>query len=92
MQQALRYAEALDVPFAYASNGDGFVEHDRTGNAKKPVRHLSNDEFPSPDELWQRYARYKRLTAEAQNIVTLDYYPDAPGKAPRDYQIHVSIA
>ncbi|XXT80115.1 DEAD/DEAH box helicase family protein [Sorangium sp. So ce726] len=88
MQQALRYAEALDVPFAYASNGDGFVEHDRTGNAKKPERHLSNDEFPSPDELWERYAKYKGLTTEAQRIVTLDYFPDAPGKAPRYYQIN----
>src|SRR5215208_8255640 len=30
MQQALRYAEMIDVPFAYTSNGDGFIEHDLT--------------------------------------------------------------
>jgi type I restriction enzyme R subunit len=30
MQQALEYAEILDVPFAYSSNGDAFLEHDRT--------------------------------------------------------------
>ena len=29
MQQALEYAETLDVPFAYSSNGDAFLEHDR---------------------------------------------------------------
>src|SRR5206468_9039164 len=38
MQQALDYAETLDVPFAYSSNGDGFVEHDRTGKAVSPER------------------------------------------------------
>ena len=31
MQQALEYAEILDVPFAFSSNGDGFLFHDRTG-------------------------------------------------------------
>ena len=30
MQQALEYAAILDVPFVYSSNGDGFLEHDRT--------------------------------------------------------------
>jgi type I restriction enzyme R subunit len=33
MQQALEYAEILDLPFAYSSNGDAFLEHDRTGAA-----------------------------------------------------------
>ena len=31
MQQALDYAERLDVPFVFSSNGDGFVLHDKTG-------------------------------------------------------------
>ena len=26
MQQALRYAEMIDVPFTYSSNGEGFSE------------------------------------------------------------------
>src|SRR5579862_5421475 len=51
MQQALEYAEALHVPFAFSSDGDGFLEHDRTGASKKPERTLGNDAFPSPDEL-----------------------------------------
>jgi type I restriction enzyme R subunit len=45
MQQALDYAETLDVPFAYSSNGDGFVEHDRTGKAASPER----DPIPDRD-------------------------------------------
>jgi len=31
MQQGLDYAERLDVPFVFASNGDGFVLRDKTG-------------------------------------------------------------
>ena len=31
MQQGLEYAETLDIPFVFASNGNGFVFHDRTG-------------------------------------------------------------
>src|SRR6266480_5924006 len=48
MQQALDYAETLDVPFAYSSNGDGFVEHDRTGKARTPERDIVLDKFPTP--------------------------------------------
>ena len=41
IQQALGYAEMLNVPFAFSSNGDGFVFHDRTGNAdpREPLPH-----------------------------------------------------
>ena len=37
MQQALEYAEILDVPFAYSSNGDAFLEHDRTGTTGQGI-------------------------------------------------------
>ena len=30
MQQALGYAETLDIPFVFSSNGNGFMVHDRT--------------------------------------------------------------
>ena len=30
IQQALNYAQILDIPSVYSSNGDGFYEHDRT--------------------------------------------------------------
>jgi len=48
MQQALEYGEILDIPFIYSSNGDGFIEHDRTGNSKDAERELPLTQFPSP--------------------------------------------
>jgi len=61
MQQALNYAEILDVPFVFSSNGNGFLFHDRTGLADKTERELTLAEFPSPAELWQRYCQWKGL-------------------------------
>ena len=55
IQQAIEYAELLDVPFAYSTNGDGFIEHDRS---KSVERELSLNEFPTPQELWRRYCEY----------------------------------
>jgi len=34
MQQALGYAEILNLPFAFSTNGDGFVCQDRSGHTK----------------------------------------------------------
>jgi len=88
MQQGLEYAATLDIPFVFSSNGDGFVFHDRTGTAATVETTLSLDEFPSPDELWRRYAKAKGLTAEAEEIVLEDYYDDGSGKTPRYYQVN----
>ncbi|MBL9213588.1 MAG: type I restriction enzyme HsdR N-terminal domain-containing protein [Opitutaceae bacterium] len=57
MQQALEYAEILDVPFAYSSNGDAFLEHDRTATTGPVTREIPLDQFPTPQELWSRYCR-----------------------------------
>ena len=86
MQQALDYAETLDVPFAYSSNGDAFLEHDRTGKAAQPERNLALEDFPPPNELWQRYRGSKAYTEEQAAVVAQDYYDDGSGKAPRYYQ------
>ena len=88
MQQALGYAEILDVPFAFSSNGDGFIEHDRTGLAQQPERELGLDQFPSPEELWGRYCKARGIKTEAEKLVTQGYYSDGSGKAPRYYQIN----
>ena len=61
IQQALEYGEILDIPFVYSSNGDGFIEHDRTGKSKKVETELSLYQFPSPNELWNRYKESKGL-------------------------------
>jgi hypothetical protein len=66
MQQALAYAEALDVPFVFSSNGDAFVFHDRTGLSHPVESTLSLNEFPSPGELWSRYRAWMGLVDMAR--------------------------
>ena len=89
MQQALDYAETLDVPFVFSSNGDAFLMHDRTGLANKVEQELALDAFPSPEELWARYCKWKGVdTPEAKNTVEMPYYDDGTGRAPRYYQVN----
>ena len=87
MQQALEYAEILDVPFVYSSNGDAFLEHDRTVVGGTVEREIPLDRFPSAEELWARYRRAKGLTAAQETVTAQDYYDDGSGKAPRYYQL-----
>ena len=86
MQQALEYAETLDIPFAYSSNGDAFLEHDRTASGGTVTREIPLDQFPSPEELWTRYCTAKGLTPDQIAIATQDYYNDGSGKIPRYFQ------
>ncbi|EJK6267209.1 DEAD/DEAH box helicase family protein [Salmonella enterica] len=87
MQQALGYAHLLDVPFAFASNGDGFIFHDKTATGAIE-REMTLDEFPTPDELWQKYCVWKGYTEAQLPVITQDYYDDGSGgKAPRYYQL-----
>ncbi len=86
MQQALGYAEALDVPFVFSSNGDGFLFHDRSGTGDQVETALSLGQFPSPAELWQRYCRWKGLKGDAQQKAEAPYYDDGSGRMPRYYQ------
>jgi type I restriction enzyme, R subunit len=83
MQQGIDYAEILDVPFVYSSNGDGFIEHDMKNGTE---RELTLNEFPTPEELWDRYKGVKEITSEQENIIIEPYF-FAPGdKQPRYYQ------
>lgn len=86
MQQGLAYANALDIPFVFSSNGDGFLFHDKTGNAKQIETTLSLDEFPSPEELWSRYKVWKRLEPATENLVTSPNYQYISDELPRYYQ------
>ena len=88
MQQALDYAETLQVPFVFSSNGDGFIFHDRTGAGVEKETTLDNDAFPSPEDLWARYCAWKGLTSEVEAIVLQDYFDDGSGKTPRYYQVN----
>ena len=87
MQQALDYAETLNIPFAFSSNGDGFVFHDRTGASFPGEAEFALDGFPTPAELWERYRSWKGLTPQAEEVVLQDYHEDSGGKAPRYYQV-----
>lgn len=85
MAQAINYARLLDVPFSFASNGDGFVFRDATLADGVLERNLTLDEFPSPQELWNRYCAWKGWTPEVRQITEFDY---APAKTPRYYQLN----
>ena len=85
MGQALNYAQLLDVPFSFSSNGDGFVFRDATLATGVLEQNLSLDEFPSPQELWNRYCAWKGWSAEESRVAGFDY---APNKTPRYYQLN----
>ena len=87
MQQALEYAEILDVPFAYSSNGDAFLEHDRTVMSGVVTREIPLAQFPTPADLWARYCAAKGFNRVQAEIATQDYYDDGAGKTPRYYQL-----
>lgn len=86
MQQALAYAQALDIPFVFSSNGVRFVFHDRTGTSHPTERELALHEFPSPQELWARYQAWKGLSKDGEALVRTRYYDDVSGREPRYYQ------
>jgi type I restriction enzyme R subunit len=86
MQQALAYADALQTPFVFASNGDGFVLHDRTGLREQRESQLSLDAFPSPEELWRRYCQWKGLSDDQQQVALQPYWEGGNRKEPRYYQ------
>jgi len=85
MQQALAYAETLEVPFVFSSNGDGFLFHDRTGTL--PIEQaLSLDEFPSPEDLWVRYKKWRVVGEANEDLVTSPNHAEVGGKEARYYQ------
>ncbi len=87
MQQGLEYGDILELPFVFSSNGDGFLFHDKTQTSGNMETELDNDSFPSPQELWTKYKKYKGIeTPEAEKIVEQDYFFDGSGKTPRYYQ------
>ncbi len=87
IQQALDYAKILDIPCVFSSNGDGFLFHDKTATDESIETEISLDEFPTPEQLWEKYKRYKGIaTPEAEKVISQDYFFDGSGKKPRYYQ------
>ncbi len=87
-QQALEYTHMMDLPFAFSSNGDAFLFHDRSGNSTNVEKELSLDSFPTPDELWESYCKWKGIDTAKPSLVDQDYYTDFTGKVPRYYQLN----
>lgn len=87
LQQAKEYAVKLDVPFAYSSNGDGFVEHDFLTGIE---RGFSLDEFPTPEELYTRFKSEKNdcngISEDEVKIIEQPYYISNKTYPPRYYQ------
>ena len=88
IQQALAYAEALNAPFAFSSNGDGFVFHDHTRTDADRESNLDLFDFPSPDLLWHRYLVWKGIKPKAERTVLQDFHEGSHGKEPRYYQVN----
>ena len=83
LQQAIDYAKDLDVFYVYASNGDGFVEQNLiTGT----VTEIGIEDFPSPEELYQRYLVDKGITQTEEKAILEPYYYVPNYKTPRYYQ------
>ena len=87
LQQAMAYAQMLDLPFAYSSNGDGFAEHDFLTGTE---RQFSLNEFPTEDELIARYKAERNggsgITPEQEKALAQPYYSSQTTYPPRYYQ------
>ncbi len=86
IQQALGYANTLDILFVFSSNGDGFYFHDKTAESEIETE-ISLDNFPSPETLWAKYKKYKEIDEqEVEKVISSDYFSDGSGRSPRYYQ------
>lgn len=87
LQQALGYAEILEVPSVYSSNGDGFASHNKAPQGDEEIEtEFDLSGFPSPKELWERYKRFRGINDSEETLVTEPYHDDGTGKEPRYYQ------
>ncbi len=91
MQQALGYADMLQVPFVFSSNGDGFLFHNKIAASQSGggivERGLALHEFPTAETLWQWWAQHRGLNDQQNALVTQDYFSDGSDKSPRYYQL-----
>lgn len=87
MQQALEYADLLQVPFVFSSNGDRLLFHNKINTDGVIEREIEFEAMPSPETLWRLWSQHQGLTEAQQEIVTQDYYSDGSNKTPRYYQL-----
>lgn len=88
MQQALGYAEILEVPSAFSSNGDAFASHNKVPKAGEDIEtQFPLTDFPPPAILWKRYKTLHDIEDEEEELVVQPYHADVSGKEPRYYQV-----
>src|SRR5699024_7304569 len=77
IQQAIEYAETIDIPFVFSSNGDAFLFHDRTVDLGKKEIELPLDKFPKPQDLWEKFKKFKPIEdTETETVYTHNYHKD----------------
>jgi len=88
MQQALGYAEIIEVPSAFSSNGDAFASHNNVPAAGEDIEtEFPLGQFPAPQTLWQRYKTYRDIEDDSDELLAQPYHTDSSGKEPRYYQV-----
>lgn len=88
LQQALGYAEILDLPSAFSSNGEGFAYHNRVAeDGAETETSFGMDEFPDPEILYERYRTFHGIDPDEKTLVEEPYHLDSAGKEPRYYQV-----
>ena len=87
IQQAIDYAYDLDLPYAYSTNGEMFVEHDMNTGKE---RTFGMNDFPTPLSLRERQRQWMyqnmNLTDEGAQLLDIPYYSDSDSYPPRYYQ------
>lgn len=88
MQQALGYAQIIEVPSAFSSNGDAFASHNKVPEINEDIEtQFALEAFPSPEILWKRYKKHRGIKDENESLVVQPYHVDGSGKEPRYYQV-----
>jgi type I restriction enzyme R subunit len=81
LQQAKQYAEMLGLKFAYATNGHEIIEYDYSTG-----KEIKRTDFPTPQQLWDRYRQLSGLTTETQVQRLLTPFNHVVDKGERYYQ------
>lgn len=85
MQQGFGYAEVLDAPFAYSTNGSAFLEHNRLSKEGVIEQEINLDNFPSPQELYSRWTKAKNISQNVEEVISQDYFEEKD-RSPRYFQ------
>ena len=83
IQEAMEYGQMLDLAIVYASNGLKFREYDFITCQQ---RDFEMDEFPTPEELYERIKKERNITPEQEKAIDTPYFFNQSSHQPRYYQ------